>query len=312
LVDQHWFRNNQQRILVNQMAVCFTFDIEQHDWIEAAVGHTSSPPLQADYARRMETCTRWLLDTLAEFGARATFFVVGQIARTHPKLLRDMAAAGHEVGCHSLKHWNVHRQTPEAFRADVREATDVLQQASGSAVVGYRAPTFSVTRATAWAIDVLAEEGMRYDSSVYPVRHDRYGVPDAPRFPFVVIGRERYLLELPPATLGIAGFNLPAGGGGYFRLFPPAVMRAAVHQTRKHRPGIPVLYFHPWEFDASQPRLPLGTAGRLRTYLGISGSRARFRRLLDRYGSLRMIDAVEQLQRQQLSLPAFRLDASLG
>src|SRR4051812_48633975 len=289
------------------MAASFTFAVEPHDRIEAAAAHRCPPAARADYARRMDACTRWLLDTLTEFGAHATFFVVGEIAQSNPQLVRDIAAAGHEIGCHSRDHRRVHRFTPEAFRDDVRRAIDALAQAAGVSVVGFRAPTFSVTRETGWAIDVLAEEGVRYDSSVFPVRHDRYGVPDAPRFPYRVRGARRELLEFPPATFGLGPVNLPAAGGGYFRLFPPAVMRAAVSQAERHPAGAAVLYFHPWEFDPGQPRLPLGRAGRFRTYVGISRARARLRQLLARYGSRRLIDVVEEMEGAEL--PSFRLVA---
>ena len=287
------------------MPVSFTFDVEPHDRIEAAAGLACPPAIRTEYGRRMEASTRWLLDTLAGFHARATFFVVGQVATVYPRLIRDMAAAGHEVACHSWDHQRVHHFTPDTFRRDVRRAKDALEQAAGRPVVGYRAPTFSIGRDTAWAIDVLAEEGFRYDSSVFPVRHDRYGVPDAPRFPFLVRGPEHTLLELPPATFGVGGFNLPAAGGGYFRLFPPVVMRAAVRQAERHPTGVPVLYFHPWEFDPDQPRLPLGRAGRFRTYVGISKSRRRLRALLARYESRPMIDAADVLRLRVL--PTFRL-----
>jgi polysaccharide deacetylase family protein (PEP-CTERM system associated) len=289
------------------VAVCFTFDVEEHDRIEAAVGFDCPQLLRDNYARRMETCTRWLLETLSQANARATFFFVGQIARTHPRLIRDTAAAGHEVACHSWDHQRVHRQSPAEFRADLRRAKATLEDAAGMEVVGYRAPTFSVTRATAWAIDILVEEGMRYDSSVFPVRHDRYGVPDAPRFPFRVAGAQHTLLELPLATLGIGRFNLPAAGGGYFRLFPPAIMHAAVRQIERQSDGVPVLYFHPWEFDPSQPRLPLSPLNRMRTYFGIPGSRARFQRLLARYGSTRMIDVARGMESRESQLPIFNL-----
>lgn len=272
------------------MPVCFTFDIEEHDRIEAAAGLVTSPERRAGYAARMETQTRWLLEALAVVGARATFFIVGEIARCHPGLVRDIAAAGHEVGCHSWDHRRIHRFTPDTFRDDLRRACDALADAAGRAVVGFRAPTFSLMKETAWAVDVLAEEGLRYDSSIFPVRHDRYGVPAAPRRPFVVRGPALAMLELPPATLRLAGYNLPAAGGGYFRLFPPAIMRAAI---RRLDPA--VLYFHPWEFDADQPRLPLGRASKLRTYVGIRKSRDRLTRLLNRYGSVRMIDVAAKL-----------------
>jgi polysaccharide deacetylase family protein (PEP-CTERM system associated) len=287
------------------MPIHFTFDIEPHDRIEAAADLDCPPELRADYARRMEVCTRWLLDVLAECDCRSTFFVVGEVAVTHPQLVRDIVAAGHEVACHSWDHQRIHRFTPEAFRDDLRKAIDALEQAAQAHVIGFRAPTFSMTRETGWAIDVLADEGIRYDSSVFPIRHDRYGVPDAPRFPYRIHGRHRELLEFPPATLGLGPINLPAAGGGYFRLFPPAVMRGAVAQTDRSPSGAAVLYFHPWEFDPGQPKLPVSRAGRFRTYVGISRARARFRRLLARYGSQPLIECVHALE--QAELPAFRL-----
>ena len=285
----------------------FSFDIEQHDRIEAAAGYACPEPRKAEYSRRMEASTRWLLDALAEYGAVATFFVVGEIAVAHPTLVRDMAAGGHEVASHGWDHRRVTRFTPATFREDVWKAKDALEQASGQAVVGYRAPTFSVMRETAWAIDVLAEEGMRYDSSVFPVRHDRYGVPEAPRFPYWIRGYHQSLLELPPATLGLRHYNLPAAGGGYFRLFPPGVMRAAIRQAIAHPAGVPVLYFHPWEFDPRQPKLPLGLLAHFRTYVGIARSKPRLRKLLAQFGSRRMIDAVDELERTKPDLPTFTL-----
>ncbi len=287
------------------MPVCFTFDIEEHHRIEAAADCKCSQETQAEYARRMEVSTRWLLETLAEFKARSTFFIVGQIATTHPKLVRDIAEAGHEVACHSWDHQRVHRLSQDQFRLDVRKAKSELEHACGRPVVGYRAPTFSITRETAWAIDVLAEAGMRYDSSVFPVHHDRYGIPAAPRVPFLATGTERSLLEFPPVTYSLLGKNLPAAGGGYFRLYPPAMIRAAVRQVLRDPLGLPVLYFHPWEFDPDQPRLPLGRTSRFRTYVGMNRTKARLRDLLGRYNSRPMIEMVETWQAK--SLPSFNL-----
>ena len=164
-------------------AVVLSFDVEEHHRIEAAVGLKSVDHLKTEYAQRMETTTRRLLDQLANAGVKATFYIVGQIAETHPKLVRDISEAGHEVGTHGWDHQRVHRFTPESFRNDIRQSKEALEQATGQPVSGYRAPTFSVMRQTAWAVDVLAESGLLYDSSIFPVRHDRYGVPDAPRVP---------------------------------------------------------------------------------------------------------------------------------
>lgn len=285
-----------------------SFDIEEHYRIEAAVGLTCSAELKADYAARMEASTRRLLDQLAAANVVATFYVVGEIARTHPKLVRDIHAAGHEVGSHSWDHRRVHRFDASGFRADLRASKDALEQVTGAAVFGFRAPTFSVTRETGWAIDALAECGFEYDSSIFPVRHDRYGIPDAPRVPFMAQGREREILELPPLTYRVGGVNLPVAGGGYFRLFPLAVMRAGLRQAaRAGAPNVGMLYFHPWEFDPDQPKLPLGRLARWRTYVGVGKTTARLARLLGAFPFRRAIDAVRELKASGAELPRFRL-----
>jgi polysaccharide deacetylase family protein (PEP-CTERM system associated) len=292
-------------------SVILSFDVEEHFRIEAAVGLTVPDPLRREYARRMEDRTRVILDRLAAHGVVATFFVVGEIARTHPGLVRAIAAAGHEVGSHSWDHRRVHRFDPAGFRDDLRASKDALEQTSGTPVVGFRAPTFSVVRETGWAVDVLAECGFRYDSSVFPVRHDRYGVPAAPRSPFRAEGRERSILELPPATYRLFGQNLPVAGGGYFRLFPPAVMRAGIAQlASRTAPPVGMLYFHPWEFDADQPRLPLGRVARWRTYVGIGKSLGRLERLLARpYPFRRAVDVADEIDRTAAAVPRFRIPA---
>src|SRR5262245_14981459 len=239
----------------------------------------------------MDETTRWLLDLLGERGIRATFFIVGEIAKSHPGLIKRMADDGHEVASHSWDHRRVHHFKPDTFHEDVRTSVDALQQAGGAPVAGFRAPTFSVMRETAWAVDVLAELGVRYDSSIFPVRHDRYGVPDAPRVPVMVRGERHELLELPPLTLRAFGQNLPGAGGGRLRRFPLFVMERGIRKM----PAARVLYFHPWEFDPGQPRLPLNRMARFRTYVGIGRSRDRLARLLSRHEFGRLIDRVEEL-----------------
>jgi polysaccharide deacetylase family protein (PEP-CTERM system associated) len=290
----------------SQVAYVASFDVEEHHRIEAAVGLAVTPELKAEYTRRMEASTRRLLDQLAAAGVKATFFVVGEIGRTHTDLVRAIHDAGHEVGSHSWDHQRVHRFTPASFREDLMRSKDALEQATGAAVYGFRAPTFSVVRETGWAVDVLAECGFAYDSSIFPVRHDRYGIPDAPRGPFRAVGREREILELPPATYRVAGFNLPVAGGGYFRLFPLAVMRAGLRQTaRSPRPAVGMLYFHPWEFDPDQPRLPLKPVSRWRTYVGVRRTTRRLGELLAGHRFRRAIDVVREIEASGAELPRF-------
>ncbi len=283
-----------------------SFDVEEHHRIEAAFGLDCPPVLKDEYARRMESTTRILLDRLARVEAKATFFIVGEIGISHPKLVRDIADAGHEIASHSHDHRRVDRFSPADFRDDLKRSKDALEQAGGHAVVGFRAPTFSVTRKTPWAIDVLAELGFRYDSSIFPVRHDRYGIPDAPRTPFLAAGIERTILELPPATWRLAGQNLPVAGGGYFRLFPPLFMRRGLAQlAAKTSPAVGMLYFHPWEFDIDQPKLPLRRLSKWRTYVGIGRSLARLDRLLARGSFRRAIDVADELLASKDSLARF-------
>ncbi len=283
-----------------------SFDVEEHWRIEAARGLSFDPDQRGYYAGRVGPCTRWILEQLARHEQTATFFVVGVLAKEQPDLVRDIHRAGHEVASHSWDHQRVHNFTPEQFRADVRQSKDVLEQIIGEPVVGYRAPTFSIVRQTGWALDVLVELGMRYDSSIYPVKHDRYGVPDAPRGPFLATGGKHELLELPPARLDLFGLRLPAGGGGYFRLFPLFILEQALEQIQRfQQPPIAMLYFHPWEFDPSQERLPLGRLSGFRTYVGMARSRPRLVALLQRHSFVRALDAVRVLEQQQETLPRF-------
>jgi polysaccharide deacetylase family protein (PEP-CTERM system associated) len=289
--------------------VILSFDVEEHHRIEAAAKLTCSDDRKRTYADRMETSTRRILAQLADAGAVATFYIVGEIAVSHPNLVRDIAAAGHEIGSHSWDHQRLNRLTPDGFREDLKRSVDALEQAAGVTVAGFRAPTFSVTKSTAWAVDVLAESGLRYDSSVFPVRHDRYGVPAAPRTPFRLQGERGEILELPPATYRVMGQNLPVAGGGYFRLFPLAFLRAGVNQLATGPDPVGMLYFHPWEFDPDQPQLPLGRVSRARTYVGIKSSARRLGSLLKRYAGRfrRAIDVVTELEAKRDQLPRFKL-----
>jgi polysaccharide deacetylase family protein (PEP-CTERM system associated) len=288
--------------------VVLSFDIEEHDRIEAAADLDFDRSRRAAYGARMEDATRWLLDRLAARGIVATFFVVGEIARDRPGLVRAIHRAGHEIASHSWDHRRVHAHTPATFRDDLRTSKDALEQVTGEAVVGYRAPTFSVVAETARALDDMAEAGFLYDSSIYPVRHDRYGVPGAPRSPFLAVGQRHSILELPPLTLRLLGMNLPAGGGGYFRLFPLLVIEQAIRQTlRQCRPAVAMLYFHPWEFDPEQESLPLGSWRRWRTYVGIGRTRGRFETLISRHHFCRAVDAAADIRRSGIYLCQFAL-----
>jgi polysaccharide deacetylase family protein (PEP-CTERM system associated) len=260
-----------------------TFDVEDYFHVETFRDIVALD----DWGRfepRVVESTRRILDLLDRRATRATFFVLGWVAERWPALVRDIHARGHELGCHSHRHRMVTRMDRETFRDDVRRAKAAIEDAAGVAVQGYRAPTFSIVRATWWALEVLAEEGFVYDSSVFPIRHDRYGIPDAPRFPHhVTLGDGVGIVEFPMSTVALAGQHLPFAGGGYFRLLPYPVIRAGLqHVTR--REGMPaIVYLHPWEFDPGQPRLPVRGLNRFRQYVNLATTGTKLDRLLEEF-----------------------------
>lgn len=226
---------------------------------------------------RVVSETLHLLDFLDRHRARGTFFTLGIVAERHPRIAREIVQRGHELASHGWDHSLAWVQGRERFRVDVRRAKHALEQASGHAVHGYRAPNYSIRPDTEWAFAVLAEEGYRYDSSVNPIAHDRYGFPDAPRFPH---DRREGLVEVPVGTARFAGVNLPVGGG-FFRLFPGALVRAAIASVNRID-GQPVVFFvHPWEMDAGQPRPPMSVRQRFRHYVGIRTFAAKLATLLE-------------------------------
>jgi polysaccharide deacetylase family protein (PEP-CTERM system associated) len=232
------------------------------------------------FPSRVEWNTGRVLDLFAAKGVRATFFVLGWVAERHPALIRRIVAEGHELASHGYDHTRVIYMDQRAFREDVVRTKGILEDAGGVRVRGYRAPSYSIGAGNLWALDVLHETGHEYSSSIYPIRHDLYGMPEAPRFAFRL--REQAILELPVTTVEWGGSKLPAGGGGFFRLLPYAAYRWALRRVNEldHQPGI--FYFHPWEVDAGQPRIeraPLKS--RFRHYVNLDTMEARLARLLD-------------------------------
>jgi polysaccharide deacetylase family protein (PEP-CTERM system associated) len=230
---------------------------------------------------RVEESVEKVLALLATHQATATFFTVGQVAEAHPEMVRTISRAGHEVACHSYRHELVYRQSPDEFRADVHRAKAVLEDLTGKAVIGYRAPNYSIQAGQQWAYDILLEEGFHYDSSMYPIVHDRYGQKDAPRFCHEIrrVG-DRSLIEFPISTVQIAGVNLPLGGGGYFRLFPEWLFRLGIRHVNTKEQQPVMFYFHPWELDPDQPCPPMPWHHRFRHYVGLSRQKAKLADLL--------------------------------
>ncbi len=260
------------------MAHALTVDVEDYFQVQAFAATIARADWDG-WPRRVEGNTVRLLDLFATAGVRATFFTLGWVAERHPALIRRIVADGHELASHGYWHERVDTLDAAGFAADVGRARTVLEDAGGVAVTGYRAPTFSISARTPWAAGVLADCGYRYSSSTYPVRHDLYGEPDAPRAPYrAADGR---LWEIPMTTLRLSGRNLPVSGGGYFRLLPYGVFRMALRRRCAAESGPAVFYTHPWEIDAGQPRVPGATArARLRHYTGLAGTERKLIRLL--------------------------------
>jgi polysaccharide deacetylase family protein (PEP-CTERM system associated) len=271
--------------------------IDVEDWFQ--VGAFESVIDRNDWSAceaRIERNSCAVMALLEEAGIKATFFTLGWVAERYPALIRDILAAGHEIASHGYDHQRVFTFTPEQFRADLRKSRFLLEQAAGVAVVGYRAPSFSIDARTPWAHRILAEEGYAYSSSVAPVRHDHYGWPEAPRFAYRPV-EDHMLVELPVTTARLFGRTMAAGGGGFFRLFPYGFSRWAIKQVNHgdNRPAI--IYFHPWEIDPDQPRVddaPLRS--KLRHYSNLSAMAPKLRRLMNdfEWGRVDVVSAAER------------------
>jgi len=262
------------------MTNILTIDVE--DYFHPTEVSTSVRGSQWDaLPSRVEHATSLVLDLLAEAGVRATFFVLGWVASRHPALIRRIAEAGHEIACHSFSHALVYSLTPQEFREDTRDAADAIAQAAGVRPRAYRAPSFSITSRSLWALEILAECGFDTDSSIYPVRHDRYGIPSHPVFPHRIYTPSGPILEVPPAAVPLSPRrNAPAGGGAYLRLLPSAYVAAGIRLLNNTHNAPACIYAHPWEFDPAQPRLASGAIARIRTYLGLHSMAPKLRRLL--------------------------------
>jgi len=264
---------NKPLAIANAMSV----DVEDYFQVSALAPYIP----RTDWERipcRVERNVDAILALFADEGVRGTFFTLGWVAERHPALVQRIVAQGHELASHGYGHLRIHEQTETEFAQDIRTAKALLEDIGGVEVKGYRAPSFSIGKRTLWAFDRIAQAGYRYSSSVYPVRHDLYGMPDAPRFAY----RPRAdLMEIPLTTAAVLNHNLPAAGGGYFRLLPYAVSRALIRRVNdvERRPG--VFYFHPWEIDPAQPRVAgVSVKTRFRHYINLRRTEPRLRQLL--------------------------------
>lgn len=267
-----------------------TVDVEEHFQV-AALAEKIRREDWDSYPSRIERNTDKVLQMFADHEVRATFFTLGWVARRHPEMIRRIVDAGHELASHGFAHFRVSEQAPEIFREDVRTAKRILEDLGGKCVLGYRAASFSINHENQWAFDILAEEEYAYSSSVYPIRHDHYGIPDAPRFPYRPRG-QLGVLEIPISTVALFDRNFPCGGGGYFRLLPYGLSARALRHVNRHEGQPCVFYFHPWEIDPDQPRQTgLSFKSRIRHYTNLSLMEGRLHAVLSQFRWNR-IDAV--------------------
>lgn len=221
------------------------------------------------YESRVENSTGIILDLLDSRAVKATFFILGWVAERYPSLVRDIHARGHEIASHGYDHRLVYDLTPEEFRNDTRKARLILEDITGERILGYRAASYSIVERNLWALDILIEEEIAYDSSIFPIRHDRYGMPGAKRFPHRICRNGGSILEFPPSTLKVGPLTLPVAGGGYFRLLPLALTRYAINHLNRVDHEVAMVYLHPWEIDPGQPRINGTLVSRLRHYVNI-------------------------------------------
>lgn len=295
------------------MSGAHALSVDVEDWFQVLnMAHVVD---RADWDRLELRCgdsTRRLLDLFARRGARATFFFLGWVAERLPDLVRDVQAAGHEIGSHGHDHRLLPELGRDGFAADLRRAGDALAAITGRRPQVFRACTWSVTARTPWAIDELLRAGVTVDSSIQPVRHPDYGVPRAPTTPYRLQGERGELIEFPPLVWEVLGRHLPVGGGGYLRLFPLALLRAGLRQ--KERLGVPgCLYLHPWEVDPEQPRQRLGAWRGFRHYVNLRHTARKLDRLLAEYRFVGLVEALAQRgDSWRTKLPALRASELLG
>ena len=261
--------------VVNLMSI----DVE--DYFHVSVFDGIVPRSQWDRMEsRVVRNTMRLLDLFDEFDVRSTFFVLGWVGDRHPDLVKTISRRGHEIASHGYAHRLIYDQTLAAFREDVRRAKGLLEDACGRRVLGYRAPSYSITPKSLWALDALLEEGYQYDSSIFPIRHDRYGIPVSARAPYVIDRRVGSLVEVPASTTQVGPVNLPVAGGGYFRILPYWWTKWGISRVNQQEGRPAVFYLHPWEIDPDQPRLAAGRLGRFRHYRHLEDTENRLRQLL--------------------------------
>jgi polysaccharide deacetylase family protein (PEP-CTERM system associated) len=279
-----------------------TVDVEDYFQVAAFFGEVDLENWDS-FPLRVERNTHRLLDLFARYGVKATFFVLGWVAEHCPELVRAIAKCGHEVACHGYSHRLIYQQTPSVFREETVRAKACLEDQAQSPVFGYRAASYSITRSSLWALDVLAELGFLYDSSVFPIRHDRYGIPDSPRWPYRIgTVKSGHIIEFPPSTMAVGSYRLPVAGGGYFRIYPYLVTRFALSRINR-REGMPfIFYLHPWEIDPGQPRIRASWLSTFRHYTNLGRCEERFCRLLQDFQFATVSEVLKETRISEVDL----------
>lgn len=255
-----------------------TIDVE--DYFQVANFQRIIKPSEWDnFVPRIVGNAEKIVEILSETDTKATFFILGWIANKFPKLVKKIHQSGHEVASHGFMHQLIHRQSKDKFRKDIRRAKQIIEDIIEEPVTGYRAPSFSITKESLWAIDVLVEEGYKYDSSISPIYHDKGGLPKAKRYPYKISKNGSCMWEIPISTLKIFGHNIPFSGGGYFRLLPYGLIKRGIKNINKENKPV-IVYLHPWELDPDQPRINAGVLNNFRHYVNISKTENKLKQLL--------------------------------
>lgn len=274
---------------------CLSFDVEEHFQVSAFESSMRRRHWDV-YESRVERNTFKILNVLARHETRATFFILGWVAERFPQLVKQISSAGHEIASHGYQHELITAQTPASFRDDVRKAKSILEQIISGPVYGYRAPSFSITKETIWATSILVEEGYLYDSSIFPILHDRYGIPGASPHVHQLKTESGMLWEVPPSVAQLAGLSVPVAGGGYLRLYPYFLLRMLLRRIASADVPL-VMYLHPWELDPEQPRMEGPLISRIRHYQNLSKTEKRLNKLLDDFGFAPICTAIAPLSR---------------
>ena len=264
---------------MSRVVNAMTIDVEDYFHVSAfdgVVDRGSWDQLESRVCRNTDR----LLSMFDAHGVKATFFVLGWVAERFPTLISRIVTMGHELASHGYGHRLVYQQTAEGFRDDVRRAKDLLERVGGQQVDGYRAPSYSITNESLWALDVLVNEGYKYDASIFPIRHDRYGIPESPRHPHVLSRAAGALVEVPGSTIRLSGINLPIAGGAYFRILPYAWTNWGLKRLNVQERKPAIFYLHPWEIDPAQPRFDAGWLSCFRHYRNLDKTEARLQQLL--------------------------------